>query len=258
MLIFGLLIPFLGTVIGAASVFLMRKEMGGRPQKALAGFASGVMVAAAVWSLIDPALEAVRADSGLFAFLPVVLGIAAGFAFLLLLDEVIPHLHVHASAPEGRVSLGVKRSTMVCLAITLHNIPEGMAEGVVLAGSFSEATAIDGAKVLALTLGMALQNIPEGAIVSMPLAAEGGNKARSFFLGALSGVVEPLFAALTIFLSGSLGSLLPVLLSAAAGAMLYVVVEELIPQTAEPPHSNVGTIGFALGLILMMILDNVL
>ena len=252
----GLLIPFIGTAAGAACVFLLRGEMSENLKKSMLGFASGIMVAASVFSLLLPALEE-SAGMGKLSFLPASIGTAAGFAFLLLLDSLIPHLHMDASEPEGarRSSKLLNRSVMLCLAVTLHNIPEGMAPGVVFSGALQQGQGVSMASAYALAVGIAIQNFPEGAVISMPLAGEGRSKKRAFLLGLLSGAVEPIAAVITIFLTRQITTLLPYLLSFAAGAMLYVVVEELIPEASGSSHSNHGTIGFAAGFILMMILD---
>lgn len=249
----ALMLPFLGTAIGSACVFFMKGEMSRTLQRALMGFASGVMVAASVWSLLIPAME--QSESmGKMAFLPACAGVWAGFLFLLLLDHVIPHLHLNSECPEGtRCNLG--KSAMMVLAVALHNLPEGMAVGVVAAGWLSGEEGISAAAALALSLGIALQNLPEGAIISMPLKSEGMKTGKAFGYGVLSGIVEPVGAALTILASGFIIPFLPYLLSFAAGAMLYVVVEELIPEMSEGEHSNVGTILFAAGFSLMMVLD---
>lgn len=247
------MIPFLGTTLGAACVFFMKKELNPRVQKVLLGFASGVMVAASVWSLIIPAIDQSE-NLGKFAFVPAAVGIALGMAFLLVLDTVIPHLHVHSDKPEG-LRAKLKETTMLCLAVTLHNIPEGMAVGVVFAAILAEGSGITLAAAFALSIGIAIQNFPEGAIISMPLAGNGNGRLKSFFYGMLSGIVEPIAALITILLTAQIVPFLPYLLSFAAGAMLYVVVEELIPEASEGEHSNLATIGFAVGFILMMILD---
>ncbi len=247
------MIPFLGTTLGAACVFFMKKELNPRVQKVLLGFASGVMVAAGVWSLIIPAIDQSE-NLGKFAFVPAAVGIALGMAFLLVLDTVIPHLHVHSDKPEG-LRAKLKETTMLCLAVTLHNIPEGMAVGVVFAAILAEGSGITLAAAFALSIGIAIQNFPEGAIISMPLAGNGNGRLKSFFYGMLSGIVEPIAALFTILLTAQIVPFLPYLLSFAAGAMLYVVVEELIPEASEGEHSNLATIGFAAGFILMMILD---
>ncbi len=250
---YGLMIPFLGTTLGAACVFFMKKELNQKIQKLLLGFASGVMVAASVWSLIIPAIDQSE-NMGKLAFVPAAVGIALGFAFLLILDSIIPHLHVNSDKPEG-LRAKLKESTMLCLAVTLHNIPEGMAVGVVFAALLSNGGGISLAGAFALSIGIAIQNFPEGAIISMPLAGNGNGKWKSFLYGTLSGIVEPIAALITILLTAQIVPLLPYLLSFAAGAMLYVVVEELIPEASEGEHSNNGTIGFAFGFLLMMILD---
>ena len=249
----GILIPFLGTSLGAAGVFVMRKRLNPLVQRSLTGFAAGVMVAASIWSLIIPAIVQSK-PMGRLSFVPAAAGFWAGILFLLLLDHVIPHLHTGSDDPEGpRSRLG--RTTMLVLAVTLHNLPEGMAVGVVFAGYLQGNAGITAAGALALSLGIAIQNFPEGAIISMPLRAEGVSKGRAFLSGVLSGVVEPIGAVLTIWLSAYAVPLLPYLLSFAAGAMMYVVVEELIPETSSGTHSNLGTIMFALGFTLMMALD---
>ena len=249
----GIMIPFLGTAAGAFCVFFLRQAMAPRMQKALLGFASGVMVAASVWSLLIPAMD-MSAAMGRLAFLPAAVGLLLGIGFLLLLDNAVPHLHMDAEEPEGPKGQW-KKSTMLVLAVTLHNIPEGMAVGVAFAGLMAEeGAAITLAGALALSLGIAIQNVPEGAIISLPLKEAVGKK-KAFLYGMLSGIVEPIGAACMILLSDYLGPFLPYFLALAAGAMLYVVVEELIPESAEGAHSNVGTIGFALGFVVMMILD---
>ena len=251
---YGLMIPFLGTTLGAACVFFMKREMNVRLQKILLGFASGVMVAASVWSLIIPSIEQ-SGSLGRLAFLPASVGIIFGIAFLFLLDMIIPHLHIDSDKPEGLPS-GLRETAMLCLAVTLHNIPEGMAVGVVFAGFLSDASSgISLAGAFALSIGIAVQNFPEGAIVSMPLIARGNTRFRSFVYGMLSGIVEPIAAIITILLTSWIVPLLPYLLAFAAGAMLYVVVEELIPEASRGEHSNLCTIGFSLGFIVMMILD---
>ena len=249
----GVMIPFAGTAAGAACVFFMKKNLSRGVQRALTGFAGGVMVAASVWSLIIPAME--QSDSmGKLSFLPAVIGFWLGILFLLLLDSVIPHLHMNAEKAEGPKSR-LARTTMMVLAVTLHNIPEGMAVGVVYAGFLSGSAEITSGGALALSLGIAIQNFPEGAIISMPLHAEGKSKGKAFSGGVLSGVVEPAAAVLTILLSSVIVPAMPYLLSFAAGAMMYVVVEELIPEMSEGEHSNIGVIMFAAGFTLMMSLD---
>ena len=249
----GITIPFLGTALGAACVFFMKKSLGDLVQRSLAGFAAGVMAAASVWSLLIPAIEQSE-GMGKLSFLPAFIGFWVGVLFLLLLDHLIPHLHVGSNQAEGPKSrLG--RTTMMVLAVTLHNIPEGMAVGVVYAGFLAGNTQITAASALALSLGIAIQNFPEGAIISMPLRAEGERKGRAFLGGVLSGVVEPIGAVLTIVAAQFIIPALPYLLSFAAGAMLYVVVEELIPEMSQGRHSNLGTVFFAVGFSVMMVLD---
>ena len=249
----GILIPFLGTTLGASCVFFMKRSLGDLVQRSLAGFAAGVMVAASIWSLLIPAIEQSE-DMGKLSFLPAFIGFWSGVLFLLLLDRLIPHLHVGSEQAEGPKSkLG--RTTMMVLAVTLHNIPEGMAVGVVYAGFLSGNTQITAASALALSLGIAIQNFPEGAIISMPLRAEGERKGRAFLGGVLSGVVEPIGAVLTLLAVQLVIPALPYLLSFAAGAMLYVVVEELIPEMSQGRHSNLGTVFFAVGFSVMMVLD---
>lgn len=251
--ILGLLIPFIGTSAGAACVFFLKKDLKDSIQRALTGFAAGVMVAASIWSLIVPAIEQSE-DMGSFAFLPAFTGFWAGILFLLLLDHIIPHLHVRINQTEGPKSK-LTRTVMLVLAVTLHNIPEGMAVGVVYAGLMSGSANITAGGALALALGIAIQNFPEGAIISMPLFSEGKSKPKSFALGVLSGAVEPVFGALTVLIAGLVVPAMPYFLSFAAGAMLYVVVEELIPEMSQGRHSNVGVISFAIGFSLMMALD---
>ncbi|MBQ2384159.1 MAG: ZIP family metal transporter [Oscillospiraceae bacterium] len=246
-------LPFLGTSLGAACVFFMRGRMRRTLQRSLNGFASGVMVAASVWSLIIPAIDQ-SAHLGQWAFLPAFVGVWGGFLFLLALDHLIPHLHLNSECPEG-TACGLGKSTMMVLAVALHNLPEGMAVGVVVAGFLSGSTGITAAGVLALALGIALQNLPEGAIISMPLRSNGMKRGKAFGYGVLSGIVEPLGAVLTIMLADLLVPVLPYLLAFSAGAMLYVVVEELIPEMSEGEHSNIGTVFFAVGFSLMMVLD---
>ncbi len=250
---YGILIPFLGTALGAGCVFFMKKSLGDKVQRALIGFASGVMVAASVWSLIIPAIDQSK-DLGTLSFLPATIGFWAGILFLLLLDHIIPHLHQNGTQAEGPKSR-LQKTTMMILAVTLHNIPEGMAVGVVYAGYLSGNAEISAAGALALSLGIAIQNFPEGAIISMPLRAEGMKKSKAFFGGVLSGIVEPIGAVLTILAAQLVVPALPYLLSFAAGAMLYVVVEELIPEMSQGKHSNIGTVFFAVGFSVMMILD---
>ena len=251
--LYGLLIPFLGTALGSACVFFVKKDLSDHLQRGLTGFAAGVMTAASVWSLLIPALDR-AADMGKWSFLPAAAGFWIGILFLLALDHLIPHLHVGSDQAEGPKSkLG--RTTMMVLAVTLHNIPEGMAVGVMYAGFLAENAQITATSALALSLGIAIQNFPEGAIISMPLRAEGESKRKAFLGGVLSGVVEPIGAVMTILVAQLVIPALPYLLSFAAGAMLYVVVEELIPEMSQGQHSNIGTLFFALGFSLMMILD---
>ena len=249
----GLLLPFLGTTLGAACVFFMKGQMKPLVQKMLLGFASGVMVAASVWSLLIPAMD-MSEEMGKYAFIPAAAGFLLGILFLLGMDRAVPHLHMGAECAEGH-KCSLKKTTMLVLAVTLHNIPEGMAVGVVFAGMLSQKTEITVAGAFALSVGIAIQNFPEGAIISMPLKSEGTGKGKAFLYGMLSGAVEPVAAVITILLAGFITPVLPYLLSFAAGAMLYVVVEELIPEASEGEHSNIGTIGFAAGFVLMMILD---
>lgn len=249
----GLLIPFAGTTLGAAMVFFMKNQMKPLIEKILLGFAAGVMMAASVWSLLIPSMEQSE-GLGKLAFLPATGGFLLGIAFLLLLDGLIPHLHLESTEPEG-IKSHLKKTTMMFLAVTIHNFPEGMAVGVAFASLAAGSSAMTYASALALSIGIAIQNFPEGAIVSMPLRAEGVSKTKSFWMGTLSGAVEPVGALLTILLSKLLIPVLPYLLSFAAGAMVYVVVEELIPEASVGKHSNIATVGFALGFVLMMILD---
>lgn len=246
-------LPLLGTLLGAATVFFLKGAMSDRLQKALLGFAAGVMIAASVWSLLIPAIE-MEESSGGIAWLPAVVGFLLGIGFLLLLDTVIPHLHLNSDCPEGK-PCGLGKSFMLVLAVTLHNIPEGMAVGVVLAGMIEGSTAVTAASALALALGIAIQNFPEGAVVSAPLVSSGLSRRRAFLYGAASGIVEPIGAIATILLTAFVTPILPYILSFAAGAMIYVVVEELIPESQSGTHSNIGTIGAALGFALMMLLD---
>ena len=250
---YGILIPFLGTSLGAACVFFMKKSLSDTVQRSLTGFAAGVMVAASVWSLLIPAIEQSEGMGGL-AFLPAFIGFWIGMLFLLTLDHIIPHLHAKSDKAEGPKSK-LRRTTMMVLAVTLHNIPEGMAVGVMYAGYLSGSAQITAAGALALSLGIAIQNFPEGAIISMPLRAEGVGKGRAFLGGVLSGVVEPIGAVITLLAARLIVPALPYLLSFAAGAMLYVVVEELIPEMSQGEHSNIGTVFFAVGFSIMMMLD---
>lgn len=252
-ILLGILLPFAGTACGASCVLFMKQKIRPGIQKALLGFASGVMVAASVWSLLIPGMN-MSEGMGKFAFVPAVVGFLLGIAFLLMMDRVIPHLHLNSEEQEGpKIQLG--KTTMMVLAVTLHNIPEGMAVGVVFAGMLSGNQEITIAGAFALSLGIAIQNFPEGAIISMPLLGEGVKRRKAFCYGVLSGIVEPVGAVITILLAELITPVLPYLLSFAAGAMIYVVVEELIPEASEGSHSNVGTIGFAVGFALMMVLD---
>lgn len=251
----GLMIPLLGTTAGSACVFFLKDRIQPSIQKALLGFASGVMIAASVWSLLIPAIE-MSAEKGKLAFLPAAIGLLVGVFFLLILDRSIPHLHLSSTVPEGPKKESLKKVTMLVLAVTLHNIPEGMAVGVIFAGAAAGNSEITMAGAFTLAIGIAIQNFPEGAIISMPLRSDGNlRKGKAFLYGTLSGVVEPVAAVITILLTGFVTPILPYLLSFAAGAMIYVVVEELIPEASEGDHSNIGTIGFAVGFVIMMILD---
>lgn len=252
-LVIGLLIPLLGTMLGSAFVFLMKDEMPLRLQKSLLGFASGVMVAASVWSLLIPAME-MEETKGAWSVMPAAIGFLLGMGFLLLIDELTPHLHIGTDKPEGMRS-HLSKTAMLALAVTIHNLPEGMAVGVVFAGAENGLSNISLASAIAVSLGIAIQNVPEGAIISMPLRAAGNSRLKSFWVGALSGIVEPIGGALVILLASAVTPIMPFMLTFAAGAMLYVVVEELIPEASEGEHSNIGTIGFALGFTLMMVLD---
>ena len=243
-------------MLGSSFVFFMRKEMPERLQKALLGFASGVMVAASVWSLLIPAMEMKESD-GAWSVLPAAVGFMLGMGFLLLIDEITPHLHLGTSLPEGPRSK-LSRTAMLALAVTIHNLPEGMAVGVVFAGAEQGTSSISLASAIAVSLGIAIQNIPEGAIISMPMKAEGNSSWRSFMLGSLSGAIEPIGGVAVLLLASMLMPVLPYMLAFAAGAMFYVVVEELIPEASSGRHSNLSTIGFALGFVLMMVLDVVM
>ena len=253
-IILGLLIPFIGTTLGASLVFFLKDKLNNKIEKILLGFASGVMIAASVWSLIMPAID-MSADASL-PWLPAAIGFLLGIGFLLLLDTVIPHMHLNSDEVEGiQGNKSLKKSTMLIFAVTLHNIPEGMAVGVVLAGAYYGSSLLTMSGALALAIGIAIQNFPEGAVISMPLIGEGYTKKKSFLMGMVSGVVEPIAAAITILLIGVIEPILPYVLAFAAGAMIYVVVEELIPEAQEGKHSNLATIALALGFTLMMILD---
>ncbi len=249
----GILIPFLGTTLGASCVLFMKKMMNKMVQRALTGFAAGIMVSASVWSLLIPSMD-YAAEMGKFAFVPAVVGFWIGILFLLAMDHIIPHLHMDTDKAEGPKSK-LKKTTMLVFTVTLHNIPEGMAVGVVYAGYLAGNMQISAMGALALAIGIAIQNFPEGAIISMPLKAEGMSKGKAFLYGVLSGVVEPIGAVLTVVASGFIIPVLPYFLSFAAGAMMYVVIEELIPEMSHGDHSNIGTVMFAVGFTLMMILD---
>ncbi|MBQ9584392.1 MAG: ZIP family metal transporter [Muribaculaceae bacterium] len=255
-LIIGLLIPLFGTMLGSSFVFMMKGEMSVKLQKALLGFASGVMVAASVWSLLIPSMEMSEAG-GAWAVVPAAVGFLLGIGFLLLIDVLTPHLHIGTDKPEGLRS-HLSRTAMLALAVTIHNLPEGMAVGVVFAGADSGVTNISLASAIAVSLGIAIQNIPEGAIISMPMRVAGNSRWRSFFIGSLSGAVEPLGALAVLLLAWVVMPVLPYMLAFAAGAMFYVVIEELIPEASSGPHTNVSTIGFAIGFVLMMVLDVVM
>ena len=252
-LLIGLLIPFLGTTLGSALVFLMKDKLNKKVEKIILGFASGVMIAASIWSLLIPSINMAE-EQGVTAWAPAASGFLLGIVFLLLLDSLIPHLHLGSEKPEG-VKSKLKKTTMMVLAVTLHNIPEGMAVGVTFAGALLGNAGITMTGAIALAIGIAIQDFPEGAIVSMPLKSEGMSKTKAFLYGALSGIVEPIAAIITILLINVLTPILPYLLAFAAGAMIYVVVEELIPESQQGEHSNLGTIGVAVGFVIMMILD---
>ncbi len=251
-IIIGIMIPFIGTTLGSACVFFMSKKMNTLVQKILLSFASGVMVAASVWSLLIPSLD-ISTDLGTFAFVPAAIGFLLGMGFLLFLDHNVPHMHLDQKT-EGKTS-SLQKSTMLILAVTIHNIPEGMAVGVVFAGLASGNSYISIMGAVALSIGIAIQNFPEGAIISMPLRSEGLSKKQAFLYGSLSGIVEPIAALITVLLSNYILPILPYLLSFAGGAMIYVVIEELIPEASQGQHSNIATIGFAIGFVIMMILD---
>ena len=249
----GLAIPFIGTMLGSAMVFFMKDKINGKIEKLLLGFASGVMISASVWSLLIPSINMAQKQNKI-EWLPATIGFLLGILFLLILDSIIPHLHLNSSKPEG-LKAKLEKTTMMVLAVTLHNIPEGMAVGVVFAGALAQNTGITIAGAIALAIGIAIQNFPEGAIISMPLKSEGMSKPKAFLFGTLSGIVEPIGALLTIALTNLVVPVLPYFLSFAAGAMIYVVVEELIPESHSGEHSNIGTIGVAIGFSIMMILD---
>ena len=255
-LVIGLIIPLLGTMLGAAFVFLMKDQMSARLQKLLLGFASGVMVAASVWSLLIPAME-MEEGGGAWSVVPAAVGFLLGMGFLLLLDEMTPHLHIGTDTPEGPRS-HLSRTAMLALTVTIHNLPEGMAVGVVFAGAEEGVTGLTMAGALAVSIGIAIQNIPEGAIISMPMRAAGNSRWRSFLIGSLSGAVEPVGGLAVVLLASMMTPVLPYMLAFAAGAMFYVVIEELIPEASEGEHSNLSTIGFAVGFVLMMVLDVVM
>lgn len=252
-LILGVFIPLIGTSLGSACVFFLKGEISDKLQKVLLGFAAGVMVAASVWSLLIPAMD-MSADMGKFSFVPALIGFLLGMGFLLLMDSVIPHMHVGSEESEGTKSK-LQKTTMLILAVAIHNFPEGAACGAIFAGVLTGETNVTMAGAIALSIGIAIQNIPEGAIISMPLRSHGVSKGKSFLYGILSGVVEPIGAILAIMLASLITPVLPYMLAFAAGAMMYVVVEELIPETSEGAHSNLGTIAFAIGFSLMMVLD---
>lgn len=255
-IIVGLLLPLLGTMLGSAFVFMMKRDMSVRLQKSLLGFASGVMVAASVWSLLIPAMVMV-AGRGAWSVVPAAVGFLLGIGFLLAIDEFTPHLHIGTDKPEG-VRSHLSKTAMLAFAVTIHNLPEGMAVGVVFAGAENGASYISLASAVTVALGIAIQNIPEGAIISMPIRAAGNSRWKSFVLGTLSGVVEPIGAIAVMVLASLLLPALPYMLAFAAGAMFYVVVEELIPEASSGAHSNLSTIGFAMGFVLMMVLDVVM
>lgn len=255
-ILIGLLVPLLGTMLGSAFVFFMKGDLSVRLQKSLLGFASGVMVAASVWSLLIPAMD-MESESGKWAVMPAAVGFLLGMGFLLLIDCLTPHLHIGTDKPEGLRSQ-LSRTAMLALAVTIHNLPEGMAVGVVFAGADNATSNISLTSALAVSVGIAIQNIPEGAIISMPMRAEGNSRLRSFLIGSLSGAVEPIGAVAVLLLASFLVPVLPYMLAFAAGAMFYVVIEELIPEASSGQHSNLSTIGFAFGFVLMMVLDVVM
>ena len=253
MIFLGLMIPFIGTTMGAACVLFMRNELKPLVQKSLLGFAAGVMVAASVWSLLIPAMD-MSSHMGKFAFVPAAAGFLLGIAFLLVLDRAIPHMHIGSEETEGPGTT-LNKSTMLVLAVTIHNIPEGISGGAVFAGLLTGSGDVTMAGAFALAVGIAVQNLPEGFIVSLPVRSEGGGRGKAFLYGTLSGIVEPVAGGITVLLAASITPVIPYLLAFAAGAMIYVVVEELVPESAEGEHSNIGTIGFAAGFVLMMMLD---
>ena len=255
-ILIGLLIPFLGTTLGSAMVFLLKNNINKSVEKLLLGFAGGVMMAASVWSLLIPSME-MSEQQGKIAWLAPAIGFLLGIVFLLILDSIIPHIHLDKKKPEG-VRTKLKNATMLVLAVTLHNIPEGMAVGVIFAGALIGNTGITVAGAISLAIGIAIQNFPEGAIISMPLKSEGISKTRAFLYGTFSGIVEPISALITIAITESIVPILPYILAFSAGAMIYVVIEELIPESQIGEHSNIGTVGVALGFVIMMILDTAL
>lgn len=251
--VIGLLLPFIGTTLGAGCVLFMKKNIKDGIQRALMGFASGVMIAASVWSLLIPSID-MSQNFGKFSFIPAVVGFFIGIAFLFILDQIIPHLHLNEKTPEGPKS-SLSNSIMLILAVTLHNIPEGMAVGVIYAGLLGDNTSVSVASALALSIGIAIQNFPEGAIISLPLRAEGNSKRKSFAYGMLSGIVEPIAAGITLLMSSMISTALPYFLSFAAGAMIYVVIEELLPEATKDNKTDICTWGFAVGFAIMMVLD---
>lgn len=251
-----IMIPFLGTSLGAAMVFFMKDTINPKTEKVLLGFAAGVMTAACVWSLLIPSIE-LSADKGVFSVVPASLGFLLGIGFLLLIDSLVPHLHLNDDTPEG-VKSTFSKTKLMLFAVTIHNIPEGMAVGVTAAAAYSANEAVSVMSAAALSLGIAIQNFPEGAIVSMPLKGEGQSKKKAFILGVLSGAVEPIAAFITVLMTSKILTAMPYFLSFASGAMFYVVIEELIPESQSGKHSNIGTVGAAFGFVLMMILDTVL
>lgn len=254
-IIFSVLIPFIGTILGSSCVFFVKDKLSNTLQRAFSGFASGVMIAASIWSLILPSFE--MANNEKYAFLPVIIGIWLGFIFLMLLDKIIPHIHIDSNHKEG-ISCNWKKSTMTALAVIMHNLPEGMAVGIVLASSQNNPSSVPITMAIALSIGIAVQNFPEGAIVSIPLMSCGVKKQKTFLIGVLSGIVEPIGAVITLSLANLITPLLPYLLSFAAGAMIFVVIEELVPEMVEGEHNHIGTIFFAIGFTLMMVLDKIL
>lgn len=253
-IVIGILIPFIGTSLGAACVYAMKKEISKKVNKILLGFASGVMIAASIWSLIIPSIN-MSSGMGKLAFIPAAIGIFLGVMFLFSLDKIIPHMHVDSNKTEGIKRYNISKTTKLIFSVVLHNIPEGMAVGITYAAVINDGSAVNFTAAIALSLGIAIQNFPEGAIISMPLKSEGLGKNKSFIYGALSGIVEPIAAAITILFSSFITPFMPYLLSFAAGAMIFVVVEELIPEAAVDNASDISAIAFSLGFIIMMILD---